>query len=115
MRRRASEFELIGALVPRVLSDLGLEASSRVLRIAELWEEAVGAEVARHCRPSALRGDVLEASADSNAWCQQLRLRAPEILEALRRVLGEEAPSKLWLRVGSDLAPDAVARPDATE
>ena len=34
--------------------------------------------------PSALRGDVLEASVDSSVWCQQLQLRAPEILAGLR-------------------------------
>ena len=83
-----------------MLRELGLDETARVLRIAERWEEALGPELARHCRPQALRGDVLEASVDSSVWCQQLQLRAPEILEGLRRVLGEDAPSKLWLRVG---------------
>ena len=61
---------------------------------------SVGSEVARHCRPTALRGDRLEASVDSSVWCQQLQLRVPEILAALRRLLGDDAPSELWFRVG---------------
>ena len=60
-RGRRSQLEQIGALVPRVLTDLGLESSARVLRLVEHWEEAVGPEIARHCQPTALRGEVLEA------------------------------------------------------
>jgi predicted nucleic acid-binding Zn ribbon protein len=99
-RRRARAPEAIGRLIPSLLRDLGMDETARVLRIAERWEEAVGPELARHCRPEALRGDVLEASVASSVWCQQLQLRAPEILAGLRRVLGDDAPSKLRLRVG---------------
>ncbi len=101
MRRRSrGRFEPIGSLVPRVMSDLGLTDTARVMRIAACWEEAVGREIADHCRPTALRGGRLEATVDSSVWCQQLQLRAPEILQALRRLLGEDAPSELRLRVG---------------
>jgi predicted nucleic acid-binding Zn ribbon protein len=90
----------VGALVPDVLRDLGLDESARALRILEGWERAVGAEVASHCRPIALRNGVLEAHADSSAWCQTLRLRAPELLDALAQTFGEDAPSALWFRLG---------------
>ena len=62
-------------------------------------DAAVGADVARHCRPVAVRDGVLEAIVDSSTWCQTLRLRAPEILAALQSVLGDDAPRDLWLRV----------------
>jgi predicted nucleic acid-binding Zn ribbon protein len=97
-RNRKSELEAIGSLVPRILGELGLDATARVVRIAERWPEAVGPEIARHCEPVALRGDVLEARVPSSVWRQQLQLRKPEILAALRRVLGDDAPSDLWLR-----------------
>ncbi len=101
MRRRSrGRFEPIGSLLPRVMSDLGLTDTARVMQIAARWEEAVGREIAQHCRPTALRGDLLEATVDSSVWCQQLQLQVPEILEGLRRVLGEEAPSDLRMRVG---------------
>ncbi|MFV1978483.1 MAG: DciA family protein [Myxococcota bacterium] len=99
-RARKSRPEPLGALVERVLKDIGAGDSARVMRIADRWEEAVGAEIAAHCRPTALRGGVLEATVDSSVWCQQLQLRGPEILEALRAVLSADAPSKLWFRVG---------------
>ena len=99
-RERKSRPESIGALVARVLEDIGAGDSARALRIAERWEEAVGVEIAAHCRPTGVRGALLEITVDSSVWCQQLQLRGPEILEALRTVLREEAPSDLWFRVG---------------
>jgi predicted nucleic acid-binding Zn ribbon protein len=86
--------------VARVLGDLGLEASARVVRLAERWEEAVGREVASHCRPTALYGEDLEVTADSSPWCQQVSLRRVEILAALQRVAGADAPAGLRLRIG---------------
>ncbi len=99
MTRAKGEPEAIGKLVPQVLRELGFDASARVVRVAERWQEAVGPEVASHSRPTALRADRLEVSVDSSVWCQQLQLRAPELLAALRRVLGDDAPSALWFRI----------------
>jgi len=100
-RSAPADPERVGALVPRVLRDLGLETSARVVYIAERWERWVGPEVARRCRPVALRGEQLVLEVESNAWCQALQLRRPELLAALRRELGARAPSDLWLRVGT--------------
>jgi predicted nucleic acid-binding Zn ribbon protein len=99
-RRPSGPPERVGALVPRVLRDLGLDESARALRIQEGWEGALGAEVAQHCRPSVLRNGSLEVHADSSAWCQTLRLRAPELLDRLARALGADAPESLWFRLG---------------
>ncbi len=98
--RRKSQPVQVKNLVQAVLGDLGLEAAARSYRVGECWEEAVGPQVASHCRPVALRGGLLEARVDSSVWCQQLQLRSPEILAALREVLGDRAPSDLWFRVG---------------
>jgi predicted nucleic acid-binding Zn ribbon protein len=99
-RKPRSELERVAGLVPRVLRDLGLETSARVVHIAEHWEQWMGPEVARRCKPTSLRNDVLELQVESSAWCQVLQLRRPELLAALRRELGERAPRDLWLRVG---------------
>ena len=100
MNRRKSQPEAVGSLIAQVLEDLGATDGARVAQIAERWEEAVGTEIARHCRPTGLRGEVLETSVDSSVWCQQLQMQAPLILEALRATFGDAAPSELWFRVG---------------
>jgi predicted nucleic acid-binding Zn ribbon protein len=90
----------LGAVITGVLGDLGLDEASAIVKVAERWEAAVGADVAAHCRPSALRGSVLEATVDSSVWCQQLQLQSRAILAGLRRELGDAAPSDLRLFVG---------------
>jgi len=98
--RRRSQPRKVGSVVSKVLDDLGLDAAAAAFQLGERWEEAVGSEIARHCRPVAVRGRVLEARVDSSVWAQQLQLRVPEILAALRDVLGEEAPTDVRFRVG---------------
>ena len=100
-RRRKSQPVQVKNLVQGVLGDLGLEAAAASYRVGECWEEAVGPQVALHCRPVALRsGGLLEARVDSSVWCQELQLQAPQILASLREVMGDEAPSRLRFRVG---------------
>lgn len=99
-RRRRGELEPLGSWVDRVLGDLGFDAASPLMRVIGCWQALVGPAAAEHCRPTALRGSVLEATADSSAWCNEIQLRRPAILDALRAELGEDAPTDLWLRVG---------------
>ena len=99
-RRGRREPRALGALVAGVLGDLGLEEASAIVRIAERWEAAVGPEIARHCRPTALRGTTLEATVDTSVWCHELTLQRRQILAALARELGTAAPSDLRLFVG---------------
>jgi predicted nucleic acid-binding Zn ribbon protein len=100
VRRRKSEPEPLRGLVPKVLEDLGLAGATRVVEVAERWAEAVGPEIAAHSRPVLFKEDTLEVAVDSSVWCQQLQLRSPDILAALREALGDRAPSDLWFRVG---------------
>lgn len=99
-RRRKGKFTVVGAVLGGVLDDLGLEGVRAACRVGECWEQAVGPVIAEHCRPIAVRQGVLEAEVDSSVWCQQLQLQCPEILSALREVLGDEAPSDVRFRVG---------------
>lgn len=98
-RRGRREPRALGALVAGVLGDLGLDEVTAIVRIAERWEAAVGPEVARHCRPTAIRGGTLEATVDTSVWCHELTAQRRQILEALRHELGDDAPTDLRLFV----------------
>ena len=103
-RKRKSQPRAIGNLVGGVLKDLGLGGVARAARVGGCWVDAVGAEVAEHARPQGMRGEVLEVEVDTSVWCQQLQLRRPALLEALREELGEDAPEDLRFRVGYNAA-----------
>jgi predicted nucleic acid-binding Zn ribbon protein len=105
-RRPRSEPKTVGAVLPGVLRDLGLGEAALGVRLAEAWAQLAGADAAAHSWPAGLRGGVLEVEVDSSVWAQQLQLRRPELLRALRAFLAEDAtPSTpplrdLRLRVG---------------
>lgn len=98
--RRRGHPTALGDVVGKVLGDLGLDGVARSHQIGVLWEEAVGQQIAAHCRPIGMRGDVLEVEVDSPVWSQQLQLRKPELLAALKKVLGPKAPGELRFQVG---------------
>jgi len=100
VKPRRSKPRPLSALVTGVLEDLGLNDATAILRISDCWEAAVGTEVAQHCQPRAMRGRVLEATVDSSVWCHQLQLRKADLLAALARELGDQAPADLRLHVG---------------
>ena len=92
--------EGVATALSRILSGIDLAPAALSAEIARRWEEIVGPEVAAHCRPVGLKGEVLHAEVESSVWCQELQLRSPEILAALRGVIGDSAPTALRLRVG---------------
>ncbi len=98
--RRKGTPTRVGDLIGQVLGDLGLDTVAKAYQIGARWEEIVGAQVAAHCRPLGLRGDVLELEVDSPVWSQQLQLRKPELLAALARSFGADAPRELRFQVG---------------
>jgi predicted nucleic acid-binding Zn ribbon protein len=104
-RRRKSKLTSLDAVLGSVLDDLGIEGAQLAFRLAEGWEQAVGAEIARHCRPVAIRHGVLEAEVETSTWAQQLQLQRGEILASLRELLGDEAPSDVRFRVGYSRRP----------
>ncbi len=98
--RRKGRPTVVADVIDQVLGDLGLEDVAKAHRIGRQWEEVVGEQVAAHCRPLGLRGDVLELEVDSPVWSQQLQLRKPELLAALERSFGSDAPRELRFQVG---------------
>ncbi len=97
-RQRAAES--VGELLPRVLDELGLGATSDAVRLVKVWDEALGESFAPHCRPEGLRGGVVQARVQDSAWMQRLQLEKPRILARLALALGDSAPTDIRLRIG---------------
>src|SRR5262245_53930936 len=90
----------LGELLPRLLDDLGLDDASLQVQLLRLWGEAVGPELAPHCRPQGLRGGEILAHVRDSAWMQRISLEQPRILARLETRLGTAAPRSMRLRIG---------------
>jgi predicted nucleic acid-binding Zn ribbon protein len=88
-----------GGRITRVLADLGYDPDAPALRLLRIWPSAVPEDVAKHCEPTDWKQGTLELTVASPVWAQQVALRKPEILAALKAVLGEGSPTDLRTRV----------------
>jgi predicted nucleic acid-binding Zn ribbon protein len=74
-------------------------------RIWDVWEAAVGADVARRSQPLSLRRGQLTVAVSSSSWMQQLSFLRDSIRDAVNRALGEEAVQDVRLRMSTAEAP----------
>ncbi len=98
--RRSRKVEKLGTTIEKMLNRRGLASKLKEYRLFGQWEQAVGAVIARHAQPSAIRAKKLTVTVDSSAWMQQLSLLRPEILSRVNACLGEEAVEAITLRLG---------------
>jgi predicted nucleic acid-binding Zn ribbon protein len=59
------------------------------------WDRIVGAEIAAHAQPKALRDKVLHVTAESTAWATQLRLIQSQILAKIAAATGNGVVTSL--------------------
>jgi hypothetical protein len=99
-RKRYRPMVRANSVVEGALGELCFGAGEALDELSQRWEEAVGEETSLHCYPVAMRGNTLELSVDSSAWCQQLQYRKKDILKGVRAILGERSPDELLFQLG---------------
>ena len=98
--------EILPAAVPQVADRL-LEHAIR-----RRWWSLVGPEAARRTQPGTLSGGRLQVVVDNSPWCQEITLRAPEIVAGLAREFGPARVRSLRVTLGTL---DADPRPELRE
>jgi hypothetical protein len=78
--------------------DAAAEADALSQRLAAVWAEVVGAEVAQNARPVQLRDGRLVVTTSSSAWAQTLQMMSPMIVAGLQERLGEGSVQKAVFR-----------------
>jgi Dna[CI] antecedent, DciA len=67
-------------------------------RLAAVWADVVGAEVAENARPVQLRDGRLVVTTSSSAWAQTLQFMSPMVVAGLNERLGEGSVEKAVFR-----------------
>jgi len=78
----------VGDLLDDFVSEQGWQRPLADARVFAEWPLLVGADVAAHCNPHALRDGELRVTAESTAWATQLRLLLPVLHARLVAELG---------------------------
>ena len=107
-----------GDLIKTVLGKYGLVEQVREQRVANEWQEIVGARVARRAWPERVADGVLYLRVSSSAWLQELGFLTDDLIDKINSYLG--APpliSKLKFNLDSRprAAVNRVARARVTQ
>jgi predicted nucleic acid-binding Zn ribbon protein len=98
---RQSRSRSAGSVLPKVLSDLRLEARQAEAEIGKVWNSLMDPAVVAHAQPTGLRRGTLFVTVDSSVWLAEIvRYRRKEILDRLRHSFGRDLITKISFRVG---------------
>jgi len=109
-RPRMKQAAAVGSLLNDFFQKKGFEDKIREYRTWQIWDEAVGPQIAARARPIRIRDGVLEIRVDQPIWMQQLQLMKPKILARLNDRLGGAVLKDLFLRQGKN-PPPTIAPP----
>ena len=93
-------FVHIGSVLRDMLKKSRLETDTSLIKVWDIWQEAVGDVIAANTRPAAFKGNLLIVNATSSSWLQQLRFLKPEILQKVNHVLGNVSVKDIKFKVG---------------
>lgn len=107
--KRIRRFKKAGEVLKGTLNRLGLTQRIHTHRAFEIWDDAVGPQVAFHAQPDRISNRVMRVRVDHNTWLQQLSYMKTLILSRLNEQLGEGTLIDLDLRLGSARPPKPPA------
>ncbi|MGD9366344.1 MAG: DUF721 domain-containing protein [Desulfobacteraceae bacterium] len=99
-RRANTSFSNIGDVLDRVLHRYRPMADQSLIRVWDLWEETVGANIAANASPAAFKGDILLVYVSNSTWLHHLRFLESDLIEKLNGALGAERVGKINLKIG---------------
>ncbi len=90
----------VGSLVEKFFRGLGQEQRLRESRVFEVWDEAVGADIARNARPVSVKDGLLVVEVRNPVWMTELTFARPKLKSKLNRALGRGAIRDISFRIG---------------
>jgi len=89
------------ALLPGVLSELGMDRRRGEAEIVKVWNSVLDPNIVAHAQPTGLHKGTLFVTVDSSPWLSEIvRYRRKEILARLQHSFGRDLISKISFRVG---------------
>ena len=100
-RRNRKEFVPIGSVIDKLMRQHRPVNDGQLLRVWEVWDQAVGAAIAANARPVAFKGDILLIHVTSSAWLHHMRFLENDLIEKLNSALGQPCIRSVNIKVGT--------------
>lgn len=90
----------ISALIPTVLSELGLDRRRAEAEIVRVWNNLLDPNIVAHAQPTGIYKGTLFVTVDNSVWLTELvRYRRKEILHRLQSSFGRDLITRISFRV----------------
>jgi len=101
--------QLIRSVLENTLKNLEMDIPLKTYAVLGAWKEIVGATVAAHSQPRAIRNHILFIHVAHSTWMQQLQFLKPTLLEKVNHFLGEPLIQDIRFKLGAILPSVASA------
>jgi hypothetical protein len=100
-KARQTPAKSVGELLPKLMTDLKLDARRDDAEIVKVWNANLDPAVTAHAQPANLHKGTLFVNVDSSVWLAEIvRYRRKEILERLQNSFGKTVIQKMSFRIG---------------
>lgn len=89
----------LGDALERLLGSLDAPPVDLLSTVFQRWEEVVGPEAARHCRPAAIEGERLVVVASDATWASEVQWLASAVLARVNEMSTAGRLESLTVRV----------------
>ena len=100
MAKTDYQLERLGAILEKSLKRLDLSARLEEYGIWPIWNETVGATIARNAQPEKIRNGTLFVKVSSSTWMQELQYMKEMISNKLNQSLGREVVKNIFFYIG---------------
>ncbi len=91
----------IGSILNRSLMSCRSGGDGEMMRIWDIWNEAVGEAVAKNSRPASFKGRLLLVHVSSSSWLYHLNFMKKDLMEKLNAALGSDMVRELTFKIGN--------------
>jgi hypothetical protein len=98
-------------LLESVFAGKPLQKRLREAHVWEVWQEAVGQQIAARAKPLSFRDGILTVAVAGSAWLQQLSLMKQEIIQNVNEAAEDEIVTDIFFKQGKVTAIEAPPEP----
>ena len=91
----------IGNILSQSLKACRSGGDGEMVRIWDIWDNAVGDAIAKNSRPSAFKGHLLQVHVSSSSWLHHLNFLKKELIDKINAALGSDMVRELTFKIGN--------------
>ncbi|MEA5115600.1 MAG: DciA family protein [Geobacteraceae bacterium] len=99
-RRKSRKPQAIATLLAGAFQGKPLERRLEEAKIWQIWDRAVGSQLAAKAKPIRFNNGLLTVAVSSAPWMQQLNFMKRDIAQRLNQMIGKELVREIYLRPG---------------